>query len=99
MPTAMAHGWFELAWNHGDSFLGYVRLRSEGSMDRINPYVKSRIVDVHVPYREGGASYNFFLKPLKGFYSGQDEVRRMVLIMSTLALAILSAVFIKVFHL
>lgn len=89
MPTAMAHGWFELAWNHGDSFLGYVRLRAEGSIDRINPYVKSRIVDVHVPYREGGASYNFFLKPLKGFYSGQDEVRRMVLIMSTLALAIL----------
>lgn len=89
IPTGPAHRWFEPAWDHGDSYMGYVRLRPEGSIDRINPYVKSKIVDVHVPPRDNGTSYNFYITPLKGFYSGQNEVERMVLIMSTLALAIL----------
>lgn len=89
MATGVAHNWFEIAWDHGDSFIGYVRLRPEGNIDRINPYVKSKVVEAHVPPREGGASYNFFLAPLKGFYLGQPEVKRMIIILSTLAFAIL----------
>lgn len=89
MPTGTTREWFELAWDHNDSFMGYVRLRPEGSIDRINPYVKTKIVEQHVPKRENGAEYNFYLKPFEGFHTDKKDVQRIVAIMFTLALAIL----------
>ncbi len=90
--TGIYHHWTSYMYNGDDSYKGFVRLRSQGNIDHINPYVHSRVIEKYFPMileKDAKIDLNYQVKPIRELYIGFDEVRRMVIIMSVLAFALL----------
>ncbi len=90
MPTLWSRGWNNYSWNGGDSYPEYIRFKKGADKES----VMKRLDVMIAKYKPAGMvkmqlDYTVFLKPIRDVYREYKDVKRMVWIMSTLALSIL----------
>lgn len=82
---------YETSWDSGDSFLGYVRLAPNVSPETVDaklPAFLRKHQDVDA-YKEHGFEAEYYLYSVTRIHSGNENVKRMLIILSLLATAIL----------
>ncbi len=78
-------------WGADDSYLGYIRLKPGVFPEQINqkiPALLPKYIDVERE-RKQGFDMELYIKPVSEIYTQSTEVKRMVVIMSVLAFALL----------
>lgn len=78
-------------WIGRDMFLGYVKLRPGADPKEVEaklPDMLKKYMDVE-KFLGQGAEFSYFLNPVKEIHSGADDMKRMILILSLLAFALL----------
>ncbi|WP_455624292.1 FtsX-like permease family protein [Parabacteroides sp.] len=78
-------------WGADDSYLGYIRLKPGVFPEQINqkiPALLPKYIDVEKE-RKQGFDMELYIKPVSEIYTQSTEVKRMVVIMSILAFALL----------
>ena len=78
-------------WGADDSYLGYIRLKPGVFPEQINqkiPALLPKYIDVERE-RKQGFEMELYIKPVSEIYTQSTEVKRMVVIMSVLAFALL----------
>lgn len=79
------------AWGSDDSYFGYVRLRAGADSKTIDakiPDLLRKHMDIDADEARG-FSVSYYLEPVKNIHAGSDIVKRMILILSLLGIAIL----------
>lgn len=78
-------------WGADDSYLGYIRLKPGMDPEQINqktPALLPKYIDVE-ENKKNGVEMSLYIKPVSEIYTRSAEVRRMVIVMSVLAFALL----------
>lgn len=78
-------------WLGRDSFLGYIKLRLGVSPEEVEaklPELQAKYYDVK-DAESKGYNISYFLNPVKKLHSGNETMKRMLLILSALAFALL----------
>lgn len=88
--TLVKNRWAYIAWDGGDSFLGYARLRNKQDARIVNERIDRAIARYLPPAL--GFSYTAEIVPIQSIHTELEDVKKMLWIMVTLALAILLAV-------
>ena len=87
--TIVKNNWQYVGWDGGDSFEGFIRLKEADGIDGVNVRIDAAI-EKHMPNDpESGWEVKYSLQPIREVYAGKEEVHKMILIMSLLAVAIL----------
>lgn len=87
--TIVKNNWQYVGWDGGDSFEGFIRLKEADGIDGVNARIDAAI-EKHMPNNpESGWEVKYSLQPIREVYAGKEEVHKMILIMSLLAVAIL----------
>lgn len=78
-------------WVGADRFLGYVKLRPGVKPEDVEaklPDMMKKYCDIE-SYIGKGIDFSYFLNPVKEVHSGEENMKRMILILSLLAFALL----------
>lgn len=89
MPTGWNRGWSNYSWRGGDSYYEYIRFRPGADKGVVNARLDALIQKYRPEEDKKAYGYTAFVKPIRGVYRNEDQVKRMDFIMSILALAIL----------
>lgn len=78
------------SWEGGDSFNGYIRLREGADIEKINQRMNT-VIEQYQPYEpeKNGWGVRFWVENMHEEYSNSPEVKRIIFIMSFLAIAVL----------
>jgi len=78
------------SWEGGDSFHGYIRLREGADIQKINQRMNT-VIEQYQPYEpeKNGWGVRFWVENMHEEYSNSPEVKRIIFIMSFLAIAVL----------
>ena len=95
MPTVWSRGesegfGYNYSWTGGDSWLSYVRLKPEfDDRESLDDRI-ALVVDRHVPAGEGNIPIRITARRMTETHLSYDDARRMVIIMTVLAIALLA---------
>ena len=80
----------EMGWGGGDSFMGYVRLHNASDIESVNKRIDT-VIDQYMPFdpETNGWGVRYHLENIRTEYVNNPNVKRVVMIMSFLAIAIL----------
>ncbi|MCI1648123.1 MAG: ABC transporter permease [Bacteroides sp.] len=90
LPTILNRYHMNYSWNGGDSYFEYIRFRKGADKVTVEQRLDAMVAK-YLPssWAKENMGYQVQIKPLRDVYRSSKEVKRMVWIMSTLALAIL----------
>lgn len=79
MASLLKYKWRHFGWDGGDSYEGYIRLKSPASLERINSRIDA-VVEKYVPYdvEKYGFGRRYYLKNLVDEHRSNPVVKRIV---------------------
>lgn len=89
MPTMLSRDWGYYSWDGGDGYREYIRFRPGADKEAVLTRLDAMILKYRSAEMTEYAGYAVVSKPLRDVYRTSEAVRRMVWMMTALALAVL----------